>query len=1156
VTDLAKSIVVERTGLRSINLERDLGETDVLKGYVLAPRAIDALQQIAGGLQRRGAAPRAWSMIGPYGSGKSAFAHLLNALLSGDGSSDRRRAEKIVREADPELLKQLRAFRRRSKIPVRGVIPAVSTARRESVSAVVLRAIDFGAATYWSGKGRKAGIVRDIQKEAGGTSGAADPERVYELFDGLLAAAPVALVIDEFGKCLEYAAQSPSDGDLYLLQRIAERLSDRASFAGLLLTLQHLAFEDYAGAVSAAQRREWRKIQGRFEELPFHNDSVLGWRVIASSISPPTDRALAERSQLELDDALMRLGQAADFAPEFADLARRSYPLHPLALWVLPDLASRFGQRERTLAGFLTGEAPGSLQNFLRAHDAEQTPLLGVAELWEYFAASGNEAAGLGEEGSRLRETQLRLEQLDDYEPLDRICAKTIAVLNLVASEGDFRASREVLEIAIRASGDEIRDSIARLEGRGVVVYRGFADEYRIWRGSDFDLAQELDRRREELEVGLGKAAVPVEHLSGLRTLRPLVASRHSQETGTLRYFEQRYAMPSELSSSIECAREADGLVLYTFGDLDSAEAPANTVDGKPLVVVQTDHSTEVVAPALDAAAAHQALKLAPELNEDPVARAEVRHRLVRAHATVSERLDAAFSPGRPGVMWTAAGKRVELSSRRDISRLVSRLCDSAYPKTPQMKSEMLNRRELTSQGAKARRELIDAMLTRPSVPDLGLEGFGPERAMYLSILGATGIHRERGDRLSFGPPKRGSGLTTAWNAIEGFFDSAERDAQSIASLYAALMSPPFGMKEGPIPVLLSAALLYRHEDVLVYEDGTFQPRLGPEHIERLIKTPNRFAVKRLDIGAGRASVFASLRELLSAADLPEARNAGALSVVRPLIMFAQGLPEYTRRTETLSEHAVAVREVLFAAKEPDDLLFVELPAALGIPPIPATASPSDQDVRDFTAALAGALRELEAAYASLLDKVAESVRNFFGAKGPPSALREDLRARSRHLTGDVIEPRTRSFLLVASDEVLGDSEWLEALAMNVAGRPPQSWRDADFERFEVEARERAEWFRRLELLHYGARQQTRKGFEACKVTLTKASGEESSDLAWIDKEIEDQLARLGGETVDRVAAELGESAVVPFLAVLAQRVLDPESSELAEEVTRLESAA
>ena len=65
--------------------------------------------------------------------------------------------------------------------------------------------------------------------------------------------------------------------------------------------------------------------------------------------------------------------------------------------------------------------------------------------------------------------------------------------------------------------------------------------------------------------------------------------------------------------------------------------------------------------------------------------------------------------------------------------------------------NKLINRRELTSQRAKARRELVEAMLERGSQARLGLEGYGPEVAMG-SVLEATGIHRQEEGAWGFYP--------------------------------------------------------------------------------------------------------------------------------------------------------------------------------------------------------------------------------------------------------------------------------------------------------------------------------------------------------------------------------------------------------------------
>ena len=67
---------------RSVHLERDFYTKNALEGYVLTVTAREILQRLIAALENE-LTSRAWSLTGPYGSGKSAFA-LFTAKLLGD----------------------------------------------------------------------------------------------------------------------------------------------------------------------------------------------------------------------------------------------------------------------------------------------------------------------------------------------------------------------------------------------------------------------------------------------------------------------------------------------------------------------------------------------------------------------------------------------------------------------------------------------------------------------------------------------------------------------------------------------------------------------------------------------------------------------------------------------------------------------------------------------------------------------------------------------------------------------------------------------------------------------------------------------------------------------------------------------------------------
>ena len=78
MSKLTDGISVRARFARSANLERDLARSEPLDGYVVTARALDVVERMAE-TAATGTAGGAWSLTGPYGSGKSSLALLIDA---------------------------------------------------------------------------------------------------------------------------------------------------------------------------------------------------------------------------------------------------------------------------------------------------------------------------------------------------------------------------------------------------------------------------------------------------------------------------------------------------------------------------------------------------------------------------------------------------------------------------------------------------------------------------------------------------------------------------------------------------------------------------------------------------------------------------------------------------------------------------------------------------------------------------------------------------------------------------------------------------------------------------------------------------------------------------------------------------------------------
>jgi len=77
------------------------------------------------------------------------------------------------------------------------------------------------------------------------------------------------ILIDEFGKFLEYASKHNPEKELYFVQQLAE-FCNNPKHNIVLITTVHQSLESYAYSLSKTQQQEWTKVKGRFREITFN----------------------------------------------------------------------------------------------------------------------------------------------------------------------------------------------------------------------------------------------------------------------------------------------------------------------------------------------------------------------------------------------------------------------------------------------------------------------------------------------------------------------------------------------------------------------------------------------------------------------------------------------------------------------------------------------------------------------------------------------------------------------------------------------------------------------------------------------------------------------------------------------------------------------
>ena len=1167
---------------RSVHLERDFYTKNALDGYVLTVTARETLRRVIAALDNESTS-KAWTLTGPYGSGKSAFALFIAKLLDDSESPTTQGALNLLKRGDKSLWHQFSCLNLHEG---RGFCPVLISGERSPITLALLRGLKRGLIAFSDSpvhRGPFHPLLSDIQKRLDAAENGVLPHasEITDLFESATGqirtegGTGLLLVVDELGKFLEYAAQNPVHDDLFVLQSLAEFAARSDQTPLLMLTILHQAFERYAQRLATSQREEWAKVQGRFEDVAFVEPTEQVLRLIGNAIE---EKLTIEKPNLSVAIDLELKPRQLD-TNEFISLLESCLPLHPTVALIVSSLFRRLAQNERSLFALLNSSEPHGLQDFLanQTYDGRVLPTFTLSNLYDYIHTALGSSLYTSREGAKWAEIESAIERLPDPSPMTVKLIKTIGLLSIVGEGSvNLKASKALLRYALDDGMDTfqnevdepVESSLAILEQRSIVIYRRYNDTYALWEGSDIDIESRLREAAAHLDPNLRLPTA----LSALVQPQPLIARRHLFVTGTLRYFTVRYTDLEEFDTDLLPSDDTDGLVLYT---LPASELEAEQLLKKATKASVADREDVLIAiPQSIGFLRDAVLELwclgwveenTPELAGDATARRELWARRTEAEREVSEQLTSLFSGNiaspqekigstpngkgdTGGCSWYHNGQPTPITSRRGLNEYLSTICDSVYSKTPILRNELINRRQISSQAASARKKLLAGMLNSQQQEKLGINGYPPEMSIYLSLLFDTGIHRCVSGVWGFHPPHTDdkNSFSPTWSEIEKFLGECEERRQSVAKLYKQLEQPPFGLRSGPMPILLCAVLLHYEAEVALYEDGSFVADISMPVFERLIRSPEKFEIKRFRMEGIRAEVFEQFTGMISKPVSTMGKPSNLLVIVRPIISFIHKLPRYTMLTQELSDAAIALRKAINDAREPDALLFEQLPQALGFDAFGPLTETDSKTVDAFFNTLRSSLSELNRAYDNLLSFIEEMLVSAFSLQSNGDSPHIELINRARPLLESAIETKLKGFLIRICDEELDFKEWVEAIGTYIANKPPASWNDSDKVHFEMNLSELARKFHHFRAVSFERQRQSEKttdnAGEVIRVGITTFSEAERERVITVPPTAEAQIDNIerGFEEVFKEFGVDGDANLrLAILARLSQRLME-----------------
>ena len=1004
---------------RSINLERDADSSDVLSAYIPTSRALQTLIQITDTFHQE-SYPRSWSLIGPYGSGKSSFAAFLAHLLENKNTQNSGIAQDILQRYNPTLAHKINDNIQDSN----AYCTVLLTGSAEPLSQRFVEALYRASVRYWDQAPLPA-IVEELEQATHATLTSTD---IINLLKKLKRAVHkksgkgVLIIIDELGKFLEYEARHQGSNDIYLLQQLAETAQHGGETNILLVVLMHQAFEQYSKGLGEDFKKEWLKVQGRFETIPFLETAEQTLRVMAAAFR----NQLNDAQQLAIKTDVTRIVQVLD----------KCYPLHPIAALILPTLCQKVAQNERTLFSYLgSQEYYGFKDAFNRIEQVGDWVL--PWEIFEYFIQNQPAATTDHLTHRRWAEVITATERLGHGSVLEMQLLKTIGLFNILGSQAGFKASHELLHCCFSSASD-VSQLLTQLEQKSIINYRKFNSEYRIWEGSDFDL--ELAVKEKVQQLGRINLA---ETLANRNKLAPIVARKYSIKNGLLRFFTPLYIDATTKHETFTQMEQAQIIFFFSEDQDDKAQLEQLIKSyAQPLTLyVLCENAAQIKTVVTEAIALEKVQSERAEIKSDPVAQRELKESLQTTKALEAELLHQYLDqPER--YQWFWQGDTLTIPSRRALQNQLSLILETVYHQAPLVKNELINRAKVSGQANGAKNKLIAALLSKTQLEDLGFvkTKYPAEKTIYRAVFKETGIHACINGEWQLTNPSVDNKYNYApvWHGIADVLNESTTPI-SLVDLYEHIEAPPYGVQKGVTSLLFIAYYLVNQRSLALYESGVFCPLITQELFEVLAKRPDLFSVEAIDFSGIRADLF---NQYLATLIGKVSENSTLLDIVKPLAKFISQLPHYTLTTKSLDDRTLAVRDAFQNTQSPMKLLFETLPQACGF----SSDLDSDwnaQTTNDFLIELVKHLNILNKAYENLLKQIKNQIINAF--KEPTelslAELREVLTTKYFGLEKYTVDLQgLKAFILKLQNEQESDKAWLETLAAFLGNAPADKW--------------------------------------------------------------------------------------------------------------------
>ncbi|KAB7530300.1 hypothetical protein F8C76_01985 [Flagellimonas olearia] len=835
------------------------------------------------------------------------------------------------------------------------------------------------------------------------------------------------IILDEFGKYLEYAVQNNTSQEVYFLQKLAEFVNAQDRDI-VLITSIHQNILSYSNGLSKEQRDEWKKVQGRFFTLPF-NEPIEQLLFLAGKVSNSGTEPKNSFLDLIKGHNLFSLTQDS-----LKELESSLYPLSIVSGYVLAASLQRYGQNERSLFTFLNSIF---FSQFKTEGKAFELPDLYDYLYHDFYTFIIDKTNPDFNRWSAIRIALERSESIVDIDhKISEVLIKSLGLLSIFSKAGSRLDEAFFIEyLSPNFSKTTIKNTLGSLEKNKVVRFSKFDQSFKLFEGTDLDIERailEAENRIDEIDV--------LKKLNSHFEFSIQIAKAETYRKGTPRLFKFQLTNTPAVNIPKD---EIDGFINLIFSEkrLSGDEMANSTQKNLPILYGYFTNTSEISTTLKEIEKTEEVLRNMEDEN-DRVAKREL-NTIIRSNKNLLHHyvMDSLYSTK---VSWFDNGEAVQINSSQQFNQALSNIAHRVYPDTPTLHSELINRHKVSGSISSARKNFWNGLVTRYHEKDLGFpkDKWPAEKTIYYTLLKNTGIHREDSGQWQLGEPDKGN-FDSLWRMGLRFLDSSRSTRKCITEFQDLLSTAPMKLKQGVIDFWIPTFLFIKRGDFALYNNNGFVPYVDEHILYMITRNPKEYFVKSFVLNDLRLKLFNKYRYLLKQDDLKVLDNNSFIESIRPLLVFYKNLNQYAKTTKTISGRAIRLRETIAKAIDPEETFFEKMPIALGYNL--NELSTDNQLFEDYIIDFQNHIEEIKNSFPNLLLRIESFIcEEIVGKKVGFEEYSEIIRKRYAQIKEHHLKAHQKSFYWRITSNFNDRDSYLMALSHSILNKPLDRMNDPD----------------------------------------------------------------------------------------------------------------